>query len=637
MCLESVSSHSMTEVAAQRSLTSNAVHFGDGTSKFGTKVKRKTISELRGEQLKRKRIVELVDESPPSSLHSKANGGSISEANKPDLPKVPRFVNTRMNEVYPARKSSIPLSAKQTNKINIGLETPTRKLSSCRSSVLAENNQSQLSKRRGDSLAFTSTMDGTVPAFNAEKFGENRFCSVADLSSGGENLSSKGAIDTDKAFKGLVAPDPWDTMSNFASYDKRHAITSANSISEFHVPGKKTPLDFTLKTTMRVLTSSPVTWFHRLVSSCPWYNLPDFDSEFGCDKRKVSTELNSSCAVNPRALHSWVYPDSSLPPSIISMLNSSAIQGEQMDFLRTRKLAWEISFRSLYYMLRKNICNIFYVCTIQFVVMFTGDGSMKGTRTCSAYISRSTQGLRSLLKEHDICFSMPLCRSKVVEVAAEDLVELSEMEKHNVGQIRRLNSTSGVDNSEQSLLAFIGNNNVHALYDFLLNYRHLLKSLASDDLPVLYSPVPFHNATLSAPEVRCKEVRRADNVLLPLKPSMTNHEQNQASPASLFYSIEIKNTCLPPWVISTFCEVISAKSTSFEASFVTMPNSSGLNVVLDTILKKSDDQKTANIDQEEGSHVYSASNATVSPHLHSSSLKCLKYKDDSYTAIVSPL
>ena len=32
----------------------------------------------------------------------------------------------------------------------------------------------------------------------------------------------------------------------------------------------------------------------------------------------------------------------------------------ETDFLIKRQVAWEDSFRSLYYMLRKNICNIFY-------------------------------------------------------------------------------------------------------------------------------------------------------------------------------------------------------------------------------------------------------------------------------------
>ncbi|KAG4921471.1 hypothetical protein JHK82_050437 [Glycine max] len=64
-----------------------------------------------------------------------------------------------------------------------------------------------------------------------------------------------------------------------------------------------------------------------------------------------------------------------------------------------------------------------------------------------------------------------------------------------------IRSFSDVDNSPASLLAFSGINNVHALYDFLLNYRFLLTSLSSVDIPVLWSPVPFQNSALSSPDV----------------------------------------------------------------------------------------------------------------------------------------
>lgn len=89
---------------------------------------------------------------------------------------------------------------------------------------------------------------------------------------------------------------------------------------------------------------------------------------------------------------------------------------------------------------------------------------------------------------------MPLCHSKVEQVTTEDLFELSEIEKYNLGEVcvlkhyhlcirlapniqpfislqtRRTVSLSNVDNSPESLLAFSGIN-VHGLYDFLLNYR----------------------------------------------------------------------------------------------------------------------------------------------------------------------
>lgn len=46
----------------------------------------------------------------------------------------------------------------------------------------------------------------------------------------------------------------------------------------------------------------------------------------------------------------------------------------------------------------------FLVCTSHFVVMFNGgDSSGRNKRSCNAYVSRSTRGLRSMLREHVRC------------------------------------------------------------------------------------------------------------------------------------------------------------------------------------------------------------------------------------------
>ena len=88
-----------------------------------------------------------------------------------------------------------------------------------------------------------------------------------------------------------------------------------------------------------------------------------------------------------------------------------------------------------------------------------------------------------------------------------------------------------VDSSSQSMLAFNGHRNVHGLYDFLLNHRFvicigtlgqdpkvmprslswlhlffcmhrcLLSSTTGQDVPVLYSPISFQNASLVTAEV----------------------------------------------------------------------------------------------------------------------------------------
>jgi len=90
---------------------------------------------------------------------------------------------------------------------------------------------------------------------------------------------------------------------------------------------------------------------------------------------------------------------------------------------------------------------------------------------------------------------MPLCSMEVEQATTEYLHELSEFEKINLGQTRVLDSMTDIDNSCQSLLAFIGNENIHGLYDFLLNHRSFLSPMACVDVPLLYSPMPFQNAS----------------------------------------------------------------------------------------------------------------------------------------------
>lgn len=90
----------------------------------------------------------------------------------------------------------------------------------------------------------------------------------------------------------------------------------------------------------------------------------------------------ASQASGSLVLHSWVYPQSTLPSSLVSVLNSSAagwgylkrnilisvcvnthwfsFDAVEAEFLSRRQQAWEDSFQSLYYMLRNNICRVFY-------------------------------------------------------------------------------------------------------------------------------------------------------------------------------------------------------------------------------------------------------------------------------------
>eukprot|EP00257_Ricinus_communis_P018984 XP_015577833.1 protein downstream neighbor of Son [Ricinus communis] len=635
----------MAKVATQPapgSLTSGSLQIGGAALKVGegAMFKRKTPSELREEQLKRKNVVEIVDESP-APLCGLINNPSDNGPKKPDLPRNPRYIDTRMDELYPAKKSRLRvLSAKDNAKENISTEqTVSLKNIAILSNLAAKR---RISRSENPALASVDPEEGKTQACQTiERCSQSIFRSVTELSSNGEKSSGSTIVDMDKALKGLVAHElqtdsasPADFSKNFGNHASFH---SGNFVSECLVPGSKAPLDFTLKTKMRVASSCSVNWIHRSILGSAYNAIPQLTSQFGCSEDSSgSGQALTSQILSSKALHSWVYPQCILPPSVISVLSSQAAEG---DFLRKRQLGWEDSFRSLYYMLRKNICNIFYVCTSHFVVMFICSSGSGGTKhSCNAYISQSTRRLRSLLKEHDVCFSMPLCHSKEEQATTEDLVELSEIEKQNLGQTRRRTSSSDVDNSPESLLAFCGNKGVHALYDFLLNYRSSLTVLSGVDVPVLYSPVPFQNSALSAPEIRCVEMKRADHIAASAKESkIKDSESLQGSSSGLRSSIEIKDAFIPSWIICRVCALMGSEGNSFEASFITERTSIGLNIALQTLSEKSDSKDVTSKGLQESSQCFGIPEATMTPCLGSGFLKGLKYTDGYYTASLSPI
>ncbi|XLR68046.1 hypothetical protein HN51_015097 [Arachis hypogaea] len=111
---------------------------------------------------------------------------------------------------------------------------------------------------------------------------------------------------------------------------------------QYHIPGRKAPLDLTLKTGMRVISSSSLNWVHRSLTHHikPKFSFPP------C----TTTGQNVRGSQGFKVLHSLMYPQSILPPSLTSVLSSLTADAE-LEFLRKRQVAWEESFQDLYYML----------------------------------------------------------------------------------------------------------------------------------------------------------------------------------------------------------------------------------------------------------------------------------------------
>ncbi|KAH9306276.1 hypothetical protein KI387_010680, partial [Taxus chinensis] len=573
---------------------------------------------LQAEQFKRMRGLPNEES---ESLHTgeKLNVGVGSEPKNAESSKPPRYIDTRVHDVYPVTKPGDRLKllgSKGKFKDSTFSENQIKESSQNSTQSNAKLSSKFSLKKTGNEAFSEYTNASTNGTFTSENLEErtmsenhNKFLNVAELSKSSQAPASGTTVDMDKAIKGLVnnkgatvLPSIHDSSGSLEDLGPNFP---GNRFShEVQIDGDKVPLDLSLKVSMRLVSCSSLKWCHRMNTTSEFMGMKEFIFSLDSLQDKVHTnnKFSSKCTNVEisfwEALHSWVHPQSTLPPSLISMMALSAARGSaaEDDFLSKRLSSWEDSFRSIYYMFRKKLCNIFYFCTPQFIVMFmSGDLNENIENRCAAYLTRSTRGLRALLKKHDVGFSMPLCGAEVEQATTEDLHELSEFERTNPGQTRVVDSMAEIDNSSQSLLAFVGNANIHGLYDFLLNHRTLLSSVACVDVPVLYSPVPFQNASLHVPNVSCKQMKRLDAVP---KASMggevltTGSYENNSSVecGDMSYAIEIKDAFLPPWVISKICATIVADKKNFEASFVTEQLSDGLNTALDYYCDKGNSQ-----------------------------------------------
>nr|GEV93480.1 putative ribonuclease H-like domain-containing protein [Tanacetum cinerariifolium] len=68
----------------------------------------------------------------------------------------------------------------------------------------------------------------------------------------------------DKAFKELAAAMPLSISARVESLDGNRNPASAKFCSELHIPGLNVPLNFALITSMQVVSSSSVNWFHSM-------------------------------------------------------------------------------------------------------------------------------------------------------------------------------------------------------------------------------------------------------------------------------------------------------------------------------------------------------------------------------------
>ncbi|KAJ7519675.1 hypothetical protein O6H91_20G050200 [Diphasiastrum complanatum] len=566
--------------------------------------KRKTPSELRAEQLKRARITQGEGRSDVDRAQVSSSLPRGSYERRPS--RLPRFVDTKVPDVYPATKSSdkpknFVLKKRQKNGEKM---QPNIEKDHSSQGISLTNNESMMLQRL--------PCEGEV-AISAQRCGEDvhsnyneeitkeklsstsssSFKNVTELSSRLESQSGGFIVDMAQAIRTLAAIKLPQLSTTRMCQPCR--ATSSMKI-ELEVGGKRIsqhsilcyakdviPLDLSLKTGARFLSSKNFNWCQKSKTRMQCLALQHLtESQIDAGTLDKSYKSDLSDILFWKSLHTWVYPQSPLSPSVLSALVSQE-SGPERQFLAQRRHAWGDAFCSLYHMFRNQLCSLFYLCAQSFVVLFV-DGDICGRKrgTFSAYMTRSTRGLRRLLQEQDIRFSMPLCKFEPGIATYEELQDLREFERSNPGQTRIVDSMVTIDKSPKSLLAFLDNQNVHRLFNFLLNNR-LMLNFTIADLPTLHAPVPFHHASLRVPEVRCKEVQLPSATMQPgFQQSRKNSayvEPHSETLMQTVYSLEIKDAQLAPWVVSKLCTVLQkSHCANFKASFVTDAFTEELNI-----------------------------------------------------------
>ena len=285
------------------------------------------------------------------------------------------------------------------------------------------------------------------------------------------------------------------------------------------------PLDWSLKTRLRLVSASGLGWTQHLstveeasgvTGGVRCLSLASGDH---CLDTSANAQFHSQCLY-------WQHP--SLPVSLFPRYTLSSYTRPPSttspalslspDMQRALHSDWMTSLQSVYQLVKARQCTYFYLLAPNFTVLFRAAG-VSGAQQMTALISPTSTGVRAALKREEIEFSLPLFRSREAEddeesqgpecdttnefleslgIEADSLPGLSNHAPKN-----RLAAGAGsgqnIDGKPESL-ALVEGVECQSLLNYLLNAK---LCVGKDQLPpTLLAPVAYHGATLRSLKVR---------------------------------------------------------------------------------------------------------------------------------------
>lgn len=168
------------------------------------------------------------------------------------------------------------------------------------------------------------------------------------------------------------------------------------------------PIDWSLKHKMRFISLKPFPWNQKL-------KISEEASGITAYTRCLDSSTETTLDISPNAKFYqcclyWQQPTLpwlSMYPRNINKAQFSCHIGTNSAVKESLQKAWSDSLRSLFQLLRTGQCPYFYACGNHFTVLFRAAG-ICGFSDMHAIITPTTRGFRSLLKQEEIEYSMPL-------------------------------------------------------------------------------------------------------------------------------------------------------------------------------------------------------------------------------------
>ncbi|XP_060526316.1 protein downstream neighbor of son homolog [Cylas formicarius] len=404
------------------------------------------------------------------------------------------------------------------------------------------------------------------------------------------------------------------------------------------------PIDWSLKTKMRLISMKPFLWTQNLKVSEEASGITSFtrcldveDSDTTLDA-SPNAKFHNCCLFWQHPFLPWL----TLFPRNSGKGNNGLNLSTSVNVKNSLFMAWKDSFRSLFQLLKTKHCPYFYMCTNNFNVLFRA-GGISGYTDLHALVTPTTRGFRQMLRQEDIEFVMPLKKrnsdqgyetldseSCTLEETNEDVCEDKddEMDEHwlkkmgiSAEDIKQINYNQArikqkvecqVDNSNQSLI-FIEGVEVNGLFNFLINCKSTVATTGTlaGIPPTLLAPVSFQGATLNSLKVRQTKI---------------------LSDGSDFYCLELLGPILPSTVHNIFS--INSPGQSMTVTFNNLSNTEAFS-------KAKNDRRHSDVDKQ-GAAIFSKENlsdcglrSTILKHFCSANeemtcnIECLKYCQDN--------